>query len=185
MSAGGGWFAVYRSIFKTYEGDAEALAAWIWILANTRFQGDGELDRGEVRLSIRALARQMGWTKSKAERFRNRLIREGQIVFVGRDANRDTYRDTYGNTFRVVKYDVLQPSRLSGETPTGTPTGTLYKKVEEGKKDNGVAVAPKSEGGDAAPRKRPATKKKPAARKSRSEQRDYLAELIRKAEAGK
>ena len=180
MTAGGGWFAVYRSVFEKYEGKPEALAAWLWILSRTRYESDGDLERGEVRISTRGLARQMGWSHGKARRFILRLIRGGEI----RHANRPGKRHTLANAFYVVRYRELQPSKTESGTPTGTPTGTLVRK-KKAKKENGVAVAPKSEGGDAVRTDPPATKKKPAARKSRSEQRDYLADEIRKSEAGK
>ena len=148
-------------------------------------QRDVETGRGDVRVSSGGLVRAMGWSKSKAERYLNRLVKEGEIRPLDRDTNRDTYRDTLGTSFFVVRYDELQPSTKTTGTPTGTPTGTLVRRKKKGKKVNGVAETPKSEGGDAVLTERPVTKKRRAAKKPRSlsEQRDFLAAEIRKSEA--
>ena len=181
MTAGGGWFAVYRSVFEKYEGKPEAGYAWLWILSRTRYEPDDDLARGEVRISSRKLAEAMGWTRGKARRFISRLIRGGEI----RPANRHTNRPTLGAAYFVVRYRELQPSKTRTGPPTGTPTGPHVRKSKKVKKGNGVAEAPKSEGGDAVRTEPPASKRKPATKKPRSlsEQRDFLAAEIRKSEA--
>ena len=181
MSAGGGWFAVYRSVFEKYEGRPEDLAAWLWILSWTFYAPAGGLGRGEVRFSIRRLAAVMGWSRMKAHRFVGRLIRDDQIRY----RKRDTKRDSYGTTYFVVNYDKYQPGGVGDGTPNEPESGTIIRSTRILKKGNGVAETPKSEGGDAVLTERPVTKKRRAAKKPRSlsEQRDFLAAEIRKSEA--
>ena len=99
MPAGGGYFAVYRSVFKKYKGRPEEGWAWLWILAQTRFRSDGDLDRGECRVSSRALAEAMNWHRSKAQRFLLKLEKSGEIRATNRATNRATKRATPPKSF--------------------------------------------------------------------------------------
>ncbi|MCH7945668.1 MAG: hypothetical protein IIC73_06605 [Armatimonadetes bacterium] len=62
-----------EALLKKYKGDSDGLAGWMVVLAWGRFQRHGDLERGEVRISTRALAEQLGWHRSKARRFIKRL----------------------------------------------------------------------------------------------------------------
>ena len=146
----------------------------IVILAWTRFESDGDLERGQVRISTRRLAAQLGWTHSKARRFIQRLIRGGEI----RHTKRHTNRHTQAQAFTVVRYGELQPSGKATDTPTDTPSGTLLRKKKR-RRQNGAAETPKSEGGSTAM----ATKKlQPRKTLTLEEQRDFLKREIAKGQ---
>ena len=168
MPAGGGWFAVYRSVFERWKAEPEEGFAWLWILSRTRYEPDGDLGRGEVRISTRGLADAMGWTRPKAQRFIKRLIRGGEI----RSLNRSPNRSTAARPFLVVRYDDLQPSRKRADPPTDPPTDP-HVRSEEFKKKPKAKRTSKSNG-VTTPARRAA---------SLSEQRAFLAEEIRKKEA--
>ena len=170
---------MYRSILKKYQGDPEGLAAWIWILAGTRYQSDGDLERGEVRISTRALARQMGWTRPKAQRFIRRLLRGGEI----RSANRSPSRSPQARPFYVVRYRELQPAGAGSDPLPDPPPDPLYKKEQEGGKENGAAENPKGFGVSDVPAAPLATKRtQPKKTHTLQEQRDFLSKEIREGE---
>lgn len=185
MPAGGGYFAVYRSLFvgrmkPTPDRPACDGFAFCRILAETRFKADGDLRRGEVRISTRELADAMGWSHGRARRFIASLERHGEIEPVTRHGIRHGNRHGEGRPFVVVKYEELQSEKARpAQQPAQQPAQPTYKKGKKVEKGNGVAGTPKSEGGDAVPIERPVTKKKPAAR-SLDAQRAFLAAEIAK-----
>ena len=174
MAAGGGWFAVYRSILKKYAGDADGLAGMIVILSWTRFESDGDLERGEVRISSRRLAEQLGWERTKARRFIKRLQRGGEI----RPSNRPANRPTLGAAFYVVRYRDLQPDGKPTAPPTAPRSTPLLRKKKR-RSQNGAAETLQGEGGSTAP----ATKgTQPRKALSLEEQRAFLRSEIGKGE---
>ena len=188
MPAGGGYFAVYRSLFvgrmrPTPDRPACDGFAWLRILSETRFKPDGDLRRGEVRISSRELAEAMGWTRGRARRFIANLERGGEIEPVTRPGNRPGNRPGEGRPFVVVNYEELQSKKADpARQPARQPARPTYKKGKKVEKGNGVAETPKSEGDYAVRDDPPRTKKKPAATKPRSldAQRAYMAAEIAK-----
>ena len=188
MSAGG-HFNIHRALFgsdfkPTKRRPACRGYAWVWIIGLARWRKSGALLRGEFYLSVRLLADEMCWPKSVAERFLDELLRDGRLTVIERASSGTVSGTPRGRHFLVVKYEEFQAPQSRAGRRAGVERDN--KKKEEGRrKENGVAVAPKSEGVDDVQQHKRAPKKKPAARKSRSEQRDYLADEIRKSEAGK
>ena len=139
---------MYRSVFEKFKGRPEDGWAWLWILSRTRYEADGQLKRGEVYISTRRLADVMGWTRPKAQRFIKRLLKGGEI----RSSNRSPNRSPHGRVFSVVRYRELQPSRKRSDPPTDPPTDPLVRK-KKGRRLNGAAETPESEGGSTALRR--------------------------------
>jgi hypothetical protein len=67
--------------------DADRFRAWFWLIANaawkptrTRIKGTMvEIDRGDLTFSVRFLADNWGWSKSRVDRFLSDLRDEGMI----------------------------------------------------------------------------------------------------------
>ena len=158
--------------------------AWLRILSETRFKADGDLRRGEVRISTRELADAMGWSHGRARRFIASLERHGEIEPVTRHGIRHGNRHGEGRPFVVVKYEELQSEKARpAQQPAQQPAQPTYKKGKKVEKGNGVAEIPKGEGVYAVDADSPRTKKRPASKKPRSldAQRDYLRAEIAKA----
>lgn len=88
------------------------------------------LQRGELVGSLRYLGRRWSWSKSKVERFLSSLRIAGRI------------RDRDGTGFVVISlcnYDTYNPARdgngTGSDPPTGTVSGRLRDKAEEGDKN--------------------------------------------------
>ena len=189
MPAGGGWFAVYRSVFEGRFGPSEEspgceAIAWLWILSRARFERDGDLARGEVRVSSRGLAEAMYWHRSRAQRFIASLVKNGEL---SRATNRATNRATLPAAFTVVNYERLQPGQGAREPLTEPPTEPLVRSKERKKKE--VPTKHRSAESGAAlvsgvVEKLGVSHSRPARGKSHSlaEQRAYLADEIRKGE---
>ena len=165
---------MYRSVFKKFQGRPDDGWAWLWILSRTRWESDGDLERGEVRISSRKLADAMGWHRSKARRFIQRLLRGGEI----RPSNRPTNRPTQASPFYVVNYRDLQPSGVAPGPPSGPPSGPHVRKKKR-RSQNGAAETPKSEGGSTV---RESKRTQPRKTLSLEEQRDFLKREIAKGE---
>ena len=152
------------------------LAAFAWIVGEAKHTPEDGLKRGEIRLSERRLAEVMCWPRPRAQRFLKWLVERSML--------RSVERSTQGTVFVVVSYRKFQDPKNERSTErSGERSNTKNKK--KGRRFNGVAETPKSEGGDAVLTEGPVTKKKPAAKKALSldAQRAFLAAEIRKGEA--
>jgi hypothetical protein len=123
--------------------------AWLWILENAawkdghRFNAKGELvpiERGQMHVSIRSLQTAFGWSKSRVERFLERLktvakvsIKAGQSGTILTVCNYEKYQG---------RDDSHEDSLRTATSPDcGQPRDT-HKESKEGKEIKNSAAAP-------------------------------------------
>lgn len=151
----GGWIVLWRSVQKTaaLQSYEPACPKWAWVdlLLLAASGGYDDLAPGQVRASVRFMAQRWRWSRSKAERFRRRLIRARMVrpireevleivnwkalqSFAGTGANagmlsstRDTDRDTKRDTDRDTERPAQNGLPLDPETPIETPIETAIE----------------------------------------------------------
>lgn len=116
--------------------DAERFRAWFWIVANAcwkptrvRIKGETiELQRGELSFSVRFLADNWGWSKSRVDRFLSDLRDEGMIETRSKIGTTAGHAAGQGQSIitvcNYVKYqDVDGPKRDNDSAHPGTTAG--------------------------------------------------------------
>lgn len=108
-----GVFAVSRDIFDHEFFADEPYSereAWLWLIGNAAWKSCrvrrgkvvADLSRGQVAATVRALADQWGWSKSRVDRFIDRLAEAGMII-----ADGGTGRSG-GTVITICNYDTYQ-----------------------------------------------------------------------------
>ncbi|MCT8970874.1 hypothetical protein [Microbaculum marinisediminis] len=114
--ASGGYIKITRAVFDHPSFAREAFTereAWLWLIAEAAWREraadiNGEavpLGRGELAHSERWLARRWRWSRSRVQRFRDRLERDGMI---------ESVPGKVGTVVRIVNYDRYQSGPPSG-----------------------------------------------------------------------
>lgn len=127
--------------------DGERFRAWFWIVANAcwkpskaRIKGHTvELERGELSFSVRFLAENWGWSKSRVDRFLSDLRTEGMIETRSKSGTSAGHKAGQGQSIiKVCNYAKYQDAELGlrdkREPISGTSAGQARDKEEEGKK---------------------------------------------------
>ena len=143
LKSHGGFVLIYRRLWSdpTFADLTEAAVfAWMvcqaaWKPTAVRYKGRViHLERGQLALSVRDLANKWGWSKTKAERFCNRLV-TGTVA--------GTHTETGVNVITICNYNKYQIDPDHAGTPAETgagqdrdTTGTQNNKGKEGNKDN-------------------------------------------------
>lgn len=137
-----GFIKLHRSAFAhPLLQDGERFRAFFWLVSEacwkpTKFDRRGKtitLERGQICISIRELAKDWKWSKSAVERFLTRLETETMI---------ETTNGTVRGVITICNYDKYQTREDEAGTVNGTPTGTdvgqmwdTKEEGEEGKKE--------------------------------------------------
>ena len=120
-----GWVPAYRTLFERDDFLAPSRHdpacngyAWLYLVQLAQHgeyeHGSERLGRGEFLISTRRFADRMGWSKSRSNRFLNRLICGTMI---------GTVRGTpHGTVYRIMKYDTYAVGENSARD-TGRDTG--------------------------------------------------------------
>lgn len=159
-----GWFPLYRSVFgegddlwrECHEkGDWAEWVAWLYLLSETHYgetpkavpyigrdgrqEGTLTIRRGEFWVAQRLLARVMGWDRSKARRFYEKMERMGRIEAVADNADRITGRPTCRPTCRptwkvhkVCNWEAYNFGRDVGGQPDGQPADPILTSTKKG-----------------------------------------------------
>lgn len=129
-----GYIKLYRSSYKHHLFEDEPFSkrdAWHFLIAAAAFapwtksvrEIPVKLNRGEVSISTRELAREWKWSREKVKRFLNRL--EGESML-------SPQRSKLGNRYTIVNYDKYQGNESINES---TDESTDESKKEEGIKE--------------------------------------------------
>lgn len=145
------WFKVARGWREhdLFEGETFSRAeAWLWLIENaawkptrTRIKGAAvELNRGQLSFSVRFMADQWGWSKSRVDRFIAVLREEGMIETcskIGTDGNHNAGQGQSVITIcNYAKYQNGEDDRRDNSgTTRGTTAGQQRDKEEERKKE--------------------------------------------------
>lgn len=142
-----GFFLMHRGwrdneIFK---GEFSRADAWVWLIENacwkptrTRIKGDAvELQRGELTFSVRFLAKQWGWSKSRVDRFLDDLRAESMIKTRSKIGTGCDQKAGHGQSIITIcnyaKYqDKESDARDNSGTNSGTCAGQQRDKEEQG-----------------------------------------------------
>jgi hypothetical protein len=116
--------------------DADRFRAWFWLIANaawkptrTRIKGTMvEIDRGDLTFSVRFLADNWGWSKSRVDRFLSDLRDEGMIETRSKIGTTAGHVAGQGQSIiTICNYDKYQSSndadRDNGDAENGTTAG--------------------------------------------------------------
>lgn len=127
-----GFICIPRALLLAFQGRKSAdraadIGAFVWLLAEAAFGEHNGLKRGQVRISTRRLGEELGWSKSRTDRWLQALKKAGQLELVaegkpGRKAGQ--YAGQYDSVYRVVEYDTLVGSQPEAGTEGGTVCGT-------------------------------------------------------------
>jgi hypothetical protein len=138
-------FAVSRAIWDHEMFDREAFTereAWMWLISEAAWKPTKvrvgtlrvELGRGQLAHSVRFMADKWGWSKSRVDRFLNRL-KTGTLI--------ETAAGQGVNVITICKYSEYQkvglPSGTQTEPASGTAAGQQRDREETGetiKQDN-------------------------------------------------
>lgn len=145
-----GFIKLYRRILDNpvFKSDAEAMAfAWLilrasWQDTEVRYKGQiVKLERGQLTVSARDMAKALEWSKSRVSRFLNTLRERDMIEYVG---------GTHANVINIRNYGTFQSNSKTDGTPTGQPagqerdsSGTQNKEGKELKELKKVSAKPK------------------------------------------
>lgn len=148
-----GFVKLYRRILDNpvFKSDAEAMAfAWLilrasWQDTEVRYKGQiVTLERGQLTVSARDMAKALEWSKSRVCRFLNTLKERDMIDYVG---------GTHANVINVRNYEAFQSNSKTDGTPVGQPAGQERdssgtqnkeeKEIKEDKKNNDYAFTGK------------------------------------------
>lgn len=146
MSHGRNVFAVARSIWDDSDFASEPFTereAFMWLVSSAAWKdirargnaGAVDLKRGEFSFATRFLAEKWQWSKSRVDRFIQRIENRGMI----RDTSRDSakvYSVSKYNYFQVVGMPKRDSARDSEWDTSGTEAGHERDKEETGKQDN-------------------------------------------------
>lgn len=140
--------------------DGDRFRAWFWIVANAcwkpakaRIKGRTvELERGELSFSVRFLADNWGWSKSRVDRFLSDLRAEGMIETRSKSGTSAGHKAGQGQSIiTVCNYSKYQDSetvvRDKREAKSGTSAGQARDKEEEGNKVIRKNTPPTPQGG--------------------------------------
>lgn len=118
-----GFVKLYRRVLDNpvFKSDAEAMAfAWLilkasWQETEVRYKGQiVRLERGQLTVSARDMAKAMEWSKSRVSRFLNTLRERDMIEYVS---------GTYANVINIRNYGAFQSNSKIDGTPAGQPEG--------------------------------------------------------------
>lgn len=142
-----GWIRLERSINEHWIWqDAEYLRAWLDLLILANYEDKkipykGKVitcKRGDVNLSISALASRWGWSRRKAKRFLDLLECDGMVT---------TKSTTHRTTVTIVKYGFFQDSGTTKGTTKGTTSAQQAPTTNNNNKCNNktnISAFPKS-----------------------------------------
>lgn len=154
-----GFVVIHRSIFDHPAlQDGEVFRAFCWLIAHAAwsprrvtYKGhDAVLERGQLMVSVRDLARSLGKTPSWVQRFFARL-EKAEIIVRKTDTPADTQPDTPSDTppavITICNYGKYQDLTRETDTPSDTPadTGTDTQKNKRTiitKENNPSVVSP-------------------------------------------
>jgi hypothetical protein len=132
------WIPAYRQMFErghwlnaTKRNPESRLGAWLDLCQMACWQDrttarSGTLQRGELLVSVRTLARRWCWGLARVDRFMSELRTSTAI---------ETVRGTPdGTVYRIVKYDVYAIGEKDCGTLSGTDCGTEAEQDKEVKK---------------------------------------------------
>lgn len=127
--------------------DFSDFEAWLWILENAawkdghRFNAKGEMvpiARGQMHVSIRSLQVAFGWSKTRVERFLNRLKTVAKVKLEAGQS---------GTVLTVCNYEKYQGNTDSDKPSLGTVAGPAsgqsrdtHKEGKEGKEEKNTSV---------------------------------------------
>ncbi len=130
-----------------FKGHPDRFYAWFWLVANaawrpTRVRIKGEtvtLERGELSFSVRFLAENWKWSKSKVDRFIADLREEGMISTRSKNGTANENKPGQGQSIITIcnynKYQDPEQSEWDNSgTTTGTTAGQQRDKEEQGNK---------------------------------------------------
>lgn len=134
-------FAVDRGIWDDPDFPSEPFSereAWIWLVGAAAWKdgkircavGVVELKRGEFSFAIRFLAERWSWSKSRVDRFLNRLENRDMIRDTSRDGSKIYFLKNY-NAFQIVGV----PKRDENGTAAGHERDTSGTKKKQDKQD--------------------------------------------------
>ena len=145
----GGFVLIYRRLWDDpMFADLTEAAVFAWMVCKAAWKPTTvrykdrviHLERGQLALSIRDLAKKWGWSKDKAGRFCNRLVTATAAA---------TRTATGVNVITICNYDKYQVDPDRTATPVETEarqdrdrTATQNNKGNEGNKDNTPVGAP-------------------------------------------
>lgn len=118
-----GFVKLYRRVLDNpvFKSDAEAMAfAWLilrasWQEAEVRYKGQiVKLERGQLTVSARDMAKALEWSKSRVSRFLNTLRERDMIEYVG---------GTHANVINIRNYATFQSNKKTDGTPEGQSAG--------------------------------------------------------------
>lgn len=125
----------FFAVAHKYLADPEWLAepftkgqAWLDLIGNAAFADNDLTKRGELIISERGLAKRWKWTRSKVQRYLQKLETDGRIR---RTTNRTNDRTTWGTTLIIEKYEVYQNSRATDRTNDRTNERALYNNINK------------------------------------------------------
>jgi hypothetical protein len=154
LSQGRNVFAVARSIWDDGDFAPEPFTereAWMWLVSaaawkDIRARGNAgavDLKRGEFSFATRFLAEKWKWSKSRVDRFIQRIENRGSIRDTSRD-NAKIYLVSKYNEYQVVGLPKRDSERDTQRDDSGTRAGQQRDKEETGKQDNRETVEPEA-----------------------------------------
>ncbi|HVI27511.1 hypothetical protein [Hansschlegelia sp.] len=137
-------FAVDRGVFTDPDFADEPFTereAWLWLISDASFKagrrrgssGVVELNRGEFSHSVRFMAEAWKWSKSRVDRFLDRLEKRDMIRDTSRDSQKVYLIKNY-NRFQVVAAPKRDSEGDALRDDSGTPAGQT-RNWETGKED--------------------------------------------------
>ena len=136
MKNEGGWISIHRKITKNWIWDnAEYFRAWIYLLMKANHSEKNwhinnrviNIKRGEVVTSLQHMADDLGWSKSKVNRYLKRLENDTMVV------TKATRNATH---LSICQYETYQNVRNAKETATTRPRHGHESLLNNVNKDN-------------------------------------------------
>lgn len=132
MAKDDGWVAVSRGLLDvqhdlhpwTTGEPACRLGAWVDLIGYAQWKSNGDLDRGQLRASVRFLAKRWNWSKSKVSRFLQEL-RDAKRIKRGTQAGREP------DIITIRNYDSYQIRPSSNGTQAGHERDANRDKEEQ------------------------------------------------------
>lgn len=116
-----GFVLIHRRVYDNpVFSDFSEASAFVWMISQAQWRTKKvrykdrviELERGQLALSTRDLARKMNWSQSRAQRFTNRLTHEHMI---------GSHSGSGVNVITICNYNKYQIDPEYGGSPIGSP----------------------------------------------------------------